>query len=247
MTKSQANKDEAVDDKLLTLPVNAGRAIVEAGAVIACPLLGTDRFIKFCRERGLSIDRKRLLRLERLGLFAPVFRVRTPKKDTPPFYIPVRKGNNWFTKKWAWDTSGIRLAYKVPDHKDQAQEGYYSIFQIDYLHIVLQEMTLQVQMDSIWIEMKSRVPTGRRMAKVGCSMQEVVWRACEHTSTAVAWRCYASSYPTVIFQRRRVTRERYRWAEATIRIIGSASTGLTGSGMTRFRIGARRQRSDYLE
>jgi len=148
MTKSRAKKEDAVDDKLLTLPVNAGRAIVEAGAVIACPLLGTDRFIKFCRERGLSLDRERLLRLERLGLFAPVFRVRTPKKDTQPFYIPVRKGNNWFTKKWAWDTTGIRHAYIVPDHKDQTQEGYYSIFQIDYLHLVLMEMTLQVQLDS---------------------------------------------------------------------------------------------------
>lgn len=148
MTKSRAKKEDAVDDKLLTLPVNAGRAIVEAGAVIACPLLGTDRFITFCRERGLSIDRERLLRLERLGLFAPVFRVRTPKKDTQPFYIPVRKGNNWFTKKWAWDTTGIRHAYIVPDHKDQTQEGYYSIFQIDYLHLVLMEMTLQVQLDS---------------------------------------------------------------------------------------------------
>lgn len=137
-----------VDDKLLTLPVNAGRAIVEAGAVIACPLLGTDRFVKYCRERGLSVDRERLIRLERLGLFAPVFRVRTPKKDTPPFYIPVRKGNNWFTKKWAWDTTGIPLAYKVPDHKDKTREGYYSIFQIDHLYIILQEMTLQVQMDS---------------------------------------------------------------------------------------------------
>jgi len=91
MTKSHANQEVAVNDKLLTLPVNAGRAIVEAGAVIACPLLGTDRFIKFCRERGLSINRERLFRLERLGLFAPVFRVRTPKKDTQPFYIPVRK------------------------------------------------------------------------------------------------------------------------------------------------------------
>ncbi|MET0003333.1 MAG: hypothetical protein ABW087_06870 [Candidatus Thiodiazotropha sp.] len=148
MTKSHANKEEVVNDKLLTLPVNAGRAIVEAGAVIACPLLGTDRFIKFCRERGLSVDRERLLRLERLGLFAPVFRVRTPKKDAPPFYIPIRKGNNWFTKKWAWDTTGIRHAYIVPDHKDQTQDGYYSIFQIDYLHLVLMEMTLQIQLDS---------------------------------------------------------------------------------------------------
>lgn len=55
MTKSRAKKEDAVDDKLLTLPVNAGRAIVEAGAVIACLLPGTDRFIKFCRECGLSI------------------------------------------------------------------------------------------------------------------------------------------------------------------------------------------------
>ena len=54
--KSQANKEGAVDDKLLALPVNAGRDVVEAGAVIACPLLGLDRFIKLCRERGLSID-----------------------------------------------------------------------------------------------------------------------------------------------------------------------------------------------
>lgn len=148
MTKSHANKEVAVNDKLLTLPVNAGRAIVEAGAIIACPLLGTDRFIKFCGERGLSINRERLFRLERLGLFAPVFRVRTPKKDTQPFYIPVRKGNNWFTKRWAWDTTGIRLAYTVPDQKDQAQEGYYSIFQIDHLHLVLMEMTIQIQLDS---------------------------------------------------------------------------------------------------
>ena len=32
MMKSQANKVGTVDDKLLTLPVNAGRAIAEAGA-----------------------------------------------------------------------------------------------------------------------------------------------------------------------------------------------------------------------
>ena len=44
----------AVEDKLLTLLLNAGRAIAEAGAVIVCPLLGTDRFVKSCRERGLA-------------------------------------------------------------------------------------------------------------------------------------------------------------------------------------------------
>jgi len=133
---------------MITIPRNAGRAIVQADALIACPLLGTDRFIDFCRKRGLFIDRERLIRLERLGLFAPIFRVRMPKKNTSPFYIPIRKGNNWFSKKWAWDTTGIPAVYKIPDHNDQEQEGYYSIFQIDHLHIILQTMTLQLQLDA---------------------------------------------------------------------------------------------------
>lgn len=146
--QARANTSVPVDAELLALPANAGRVIVKNEAVIACPLLGTDRFVKFCRDRGLSIDRERLIRLERLGLFAPVFRVRTPKKDTLPFYIPVRKENDWFTKKWAWDTTGICPADRVPDHKDKTQEGYYSIFQIDSLHLVLMKMTLQVQLDA---------------------------------------------------------------------------------------------------
>ncbi|RLG31175.1 hypothetical protein DRN98_06755, partial [Methanosarcinales archaeon] len=137
----------SVTENLLGIPKNIGRMIVEAGAVIVCPLLGTDRFVRFCKERGLIINRERLIRLERLGLFAPVFRVRTPKRNTPRFYIPVRKGHNWFRKKWAWDTTGLPPRYKVPNPTDQTQEGYYSVFQIDYLHSVLQEMTLHVQMD----------------------------------------------------------------------------------------------------
>lgn len=137
-----------MSSNLLTLPPKAGRAIVEAGAVIACPLLGTQNFVRFCTERGLRIDRERLIRLERLGFFAPVFRVRTPVKDAEPFRIPVRKGNNWFTKRWARDTTGLPPTYPVPDHRDDTQEGYYSIFQIDHLDIVLSGMNLTVQLDS---------------------------------------------------------------------------------------------------
>ena len=132
---------------LLSIPKNAGRAIVNEGAVIACPLLGTDKFVKFCKERGLAIDRKRLLRLERLGFFAPVFRVRTPKKDVRHLSIPPAKENDWFTKRWAWDTTGINKPHKIPDPNDRTQEGYYSIFQIDHLALVLSGVTLTVQMD----------------------------------------------------------------------------------------------------
>lgn len=65
-------------ESLLTVPLRAGRAIVETDAVFSCPLLGTDHFAKFCCDRGLAINRERLIRLERLGVFAPVFRVKTP-------------------------------------------------------------------------------------------------------------------------------------------------------------------------
>jgi hypothetical protein len=133
---------------LLTIPKNVGRAIIEAGAVIACPLLATEKFVNFCKERNLSIDRERLFRLERLRLFAPVFRLLTPHKDVPLLSIPPHKDNNWFTEGWAWDTTSVEPTYQVPDHKDRTQEGYYSVFQIDYLQIVLAEMTLSVQLDS---------------------------------------------------------------------------------------------------
>jgi len=141
------NQKNVVNDNLLTLPDHSGKEIVQSGAVLACPLLGTDRFAKFCKERGLAINRERLIRLERIGLFSPVFRVRTPDQNVQSFYIPMREENNWFIRKWAWDTTGIFCNYKVPDENDVTQEGYYSIFQIDYLHIVLQEMTLHVQLD----------------------------------------------------------------------------------------------------
>ena len=140
-------KPNNLDKNLLSLPKAIGRAIVESGAVIVCPLLGTDSFIRFCKERGFSIDRKRLFRLEKLGIFSPVFRVCTPRKDTPPFYIPIREGNNWFAKRWAWDCTAIHSDYLVPDPMDMSKEAYYSIFQIDYLSVVLTEMTLEIHMD----------------------------------------------------------------------------------------------------
>ena len=133
---------------LLTIPDKAGRAIVESGAMFACPLLGTDRFVRFCRDRGLDLDRERLIRLERLGLFAPVFRVRTPKKPAAQFRIPPSKGNNWFTKRWAHDMTAVPQNHDVPEHKNRTREGYYSTFQVDHLYLVLTELTLHVPLDS---------------------------------------------------------------------------------------------------
>jgi len=136
------------DNLLLTIPRNIGRTIIEAGAVFACPLLGTDKFINFCKERGLSIDRERLFRLERLQLFTPVFRVLTPEKDILPLSIPPREDNNWFKERWAWDTTSLKLGYQVPNPRDRTQEAYYSIFQIDYLRMVLSDVSATIHLDS---------------------------------------------------------------------------------------------------
>ena len=133
---------------LLTIPDNAGRAIVDSGAVFACPLLGTDRFVRFCRDRGLDLDRERLIRLERLGLFAPVFRVRTPNNTAAQFRVPPSTGNDWFTKRWAHDTTAVPQNHDVPEHKDRTREGYYSSFQVDHLHLILTELTVHVPLDS---------------------------------------------------------------------------------------------------
>ncbi len=135
-------------EDLLTIPKNIGRAIIETGAVIACPLLGADKFVKFCKDRGLSVDRERMFRFERLGLFGPVFRVLTPEEDVKPLSIPPAQGNNWFEHGWAWDTTSVELSYQIPDYKDRTQEAYYSIFQIDHLRIVVSSMNLSVELDS---------------------------------------------------------------------------------------------------
>ncbi len=133
---------------LLSMPAQAGRAIIETSALLVCPLLGTDNFVAFCKARALDITRERLLRLERLGLFSPVFRVRMPDDEkAEQFRIPIRDGNNWFEKGWAWDTTEIPARHEIPANDDQAHEAYYSVFQIEWLGIVLSEMTLHVHLD----------------------------------------------------------------------------------------------------
>lgn len=133
---------------ILTLPKNIGRTIVKKGTLYACPLLGMDKFIKFCKARGISVDRGRLLRLERLGFFAPVYRVRTPPRAQRHLTLPYTADNDWFKRGWAWDTTPVPHSHDLPHFQDQTQEGYYSIFQIDYLDLILKTMTLSVHMDS---------------------------------------------------------------------------------------------------
>lgn len=168
---------------LLRAPDGAGKLIVESTAMLACPLLDTEKFIRFCRDRDLAIDRDRLLRLERLGLFAPIFRVRAPRGNHQPFLIPIRDGDNWFDKGWAWDTTRIPFEHETPPDESPAQQGYYSIFQIDWLQHVLSMMTLHVHMDS-YLEEK----TAKKRGEQGIPLWTKRYREVQELSRTHAYR-----------------------------------------------------------
>lgn len=136
------------NNDLLAIPESAAVNILKGNGVVTCPLLSTDKFVQFCNERGLKLNKERLLRFEHLGLFSPVYRVRTPdENDTQPLVLPISKDGQWFKKGWAWDTTAIPRNYEVPDLEDRGNEAYYSVFQIFDLETVLPSMTLSVHLD----------------------------------------------------------------------------------------------------
>jgi hypothetical protein len=132
---------------VLSTPHDIGRRIVETGAVTACPVLSTHQFINFCAKRDTRVDAKRLERLERFGIFMPLFRVKVPSDDAPLFRIPVTAGDNWFTTGQAWDTTRSKKSKKPRSDVAGADEAYYSIFQIYDLTRILPSLTLGVHLD----------------------------------------------------------------------------------------------------
>ena len=134
---------------VLSVPKNAGRIIVETGALFACPLLNTDSFVQYCTSRSLTINRERLIRLERLRLFTPVFRTFAPQRHSEAFQIPAPKKENWFAQGWAIDTTKAGAKWHVPPYTDQTHEAYYSIFQLFHLEIVLACLRLEIPLETL--------------------------------------------------------------------------------------------------
>ena len=105
--------------------------MIENELFVVCPFLTTDRFVKYCKDRGIKTSRKQLERLEELGLFFPVARVRYPTVKRKVEYSddrssyrdlgPLEEGEEWtgdvreesagfvFTKEYAeaWLKAGF--------------------------------------------------------------------------------------------------------------------------------------------
>jgi len=69
--------------------------LVENDSFIACPLLPTDNFIRYCKDRGLEVSQQNLEDLERMGILFPVARVTCP---TLTIKIERIEGGNSYKK-----------------------------------------------------------------------------------------------------------------------------------------------------
>lgn len=156
------------EDRLIAMPAGAGRILLERGGIRVCALLKADNFAKFCTERGLRVSAERLLRLERLGLFSPLVRLRMPDVECPPLRLPL-EDDEWFARGWAIDTASGGEHW-VPDKQNDESEAYYSRFQIASLNFVLSEHDLTMQLEDFLYAPKfdarawSRV--GRQLFKI---------------------------------------------------------------------------------
>jgi hypothetical protein len=133
------------EDRLIAMPAGAGKILLERGGIHLCALLKADNFSKFSTERGLRVSAERLLTLERLGLFSPLVRLRSPNIERKPLSLPLRD-NEWFDRGWAIDTADGGEHW-VSDQRTNDSEAYYSRFQIASLDFVLSEYDFTVQLE----------------------------------------------------------------------------------------------------
>jgi len=144
MTQSQSN--------LLAMPANPARLILEADGIMIKNLLKRSEFIKYCDQRDLKVNAERLTRFEKLGIFKPLLRFFHTDERESRLTFPNADVDEYFGNGWIIDTTNIKSQYEVPDVRDKNSEAFYSIFQIDQLSLTLNEMSLNVHLDSYLLE-----------------------------------------------------------------------------------------------
>lgn len=80
----------AMLDALLDSPGAALRYLVDRDAFAVVQPISTHAFVRYCAERGIRADEKRLERLERRGVFYP-FAYATPGGDVHGFSVSWTK------------------------------------------------------------------------------------------------------------------------------------------------------------
>ena len=145
MIARKSKKEYFLDESILIgVPKDAARLLLKDGGVFLCRLLSTKKFVDFCKKRDVSVSAQRLLNLEKLGLFRPIFRLRMPEQERAPLIIPLTDPE-WFDRGWAIDTT-LSESHWTPQGDEQS-EAYFSGFQIASLQFVLNMLTTAVQLE----------------------------------------------------------------------------------------------------
>ena len=61
--------------------------LLENEFFITCQPLSTDRFVSYCKERGIHTSKEQLEQFEKLGIFYPVAPIKYPKLRIKVEYI----------------------------------------------------------------------------------------------------------------------------------------------------------------
>jgi len=105
--------------------------MIENESFIVCPSLTTDRFISYCRNRGIRTSREQLEQFENLGIFYPVARVNYPKFKLKIEYINggqrirdlgvLKEG-----EEWSGDTEEVFASFPLEkeDVRNWKKEGF---------------------------------------------------------------------------------------------------------------------------
>ena len=109
-------------------------------------LLKLKNFADHCQKQGISVNKKRLLNLERLGAFKPIVRFVNDGSISAGMRFPNSDVGEWFDQGIAIDCLAPGTEYNMPA-EDVETEAFYSPFQIFDLICALTGLTINVQLD----------------------------------------------------------------------------------------------------
>lgn len=172
------------EDDALLLSENSGLLLLQSDSLMTVSFRDAADFSKYCRERGVYVSVERLNRLERLGVFRPLFRVF--HRDGLDRRLRFPNGNiaDWISADAIVETYDPAIQYEVPPCGSIDSIAYYSVFQIDHLDKVLAELQLIVHLDSIADESEVDID----WASQAEAWHERARQSTERIRTGVSWR-----------------------------------------------------------
>ena len=115
--------------------------ILDEVAMRLSPLMTRHEFIRFAKDRNLSVSREQLHGFEKNRVFVPIVRIARGLPEGHRLYIDGSPTAPDFEEGWVVDTSMPGATYTLPDIDDPDCMAFYSPYQLWALERVLRETT----------------------------------------------------------------------------------------------------------